>query len=174
MVTGVRMATKIVKDEIAEVNPPTLQKLFEDSSIAKLLDFLTLYRNFDYPKTEISKNSGVSWKTLYRLWPLLERYNLVIKTRQIGRATLYKLNTENPIAQALNKLALETAAFDADKELARQTKKQKTQEKAEIINLNLQKTQNHSPSTSHDCHDKQIVRFTYNFSPYALSLNRGV
>jgi hypothetical protein len=127
------MATKIDKNEITEANPPTLQKLFKDSSIAKLLDFLTLYKDFDYPKTEISKNSGVSWKTLYRLWPLLEKYNLVVKTRQIGRATLYKLNTENPIAQALNKLALETAAFGVNEELARQTKEQKTQEKTETI-----------------------------------------
>jgi hypothetical protein len=114
------------KDETAEVNPPTLQKLFADSSIAKLLDFLTLYRDFDYSKTEISKNSGVSWKTLYRLWPLLERYNLVIKTRQIGRATLYKLNTESPIAQALNKLTLEIATVGVTEELERQTKEQKT------------------------------------------------
>ena len=127
------MATKIDKDEIAEANPPTLQKLFEDSSIAKLLDFFTLYKDFDYPKTEISKNSGVSWKTLYRLWPLLEKYNLVVKTRQIGRATLYKLNTENPIAQALNKLALEIATFGVNEELARQAKKQQTQEKTETI-----------------------------------------
>ena len=127
------METKIDKDEIAEANPPTLQKLFEDSSIAKLLDFLTLYKDFDYPKTEISRNSGVSWKTLYRLWPLLEKYNLVVKTRQIGRATLFKLNTENPIAQALNKLALETAAFGVNEELTRQTKEQKTQEKNETI-----------------------------------------
>jgi len=127
------METKIAKDEIAEANPPTLQKLFEDSSIAKLLDFLTLYKDFDYPKTEISRNSGVSWKTLYRLWPLLEKYNLVVKTRQIGRATLFKLNTENPIAQALNKLALETAAFGVNEELTRQTKEQKTQEKNETI-----------------------------------------
>jgi len=120
------MTTKIDKDEIAEANPPTLQKLFEDSSIAKLLDFLTLYRDFDYPKTEISKNSGVSWKTLYRLWPILAKYNLVIKTRQIGRATLYKLNTENPIAQALNKLTLEIAAFGVTAELALQAKEKKT------------------------------------------------
>ena len=127
------MTKKTEKDEIAEVNPPTLQKLFEDSSIAKLLDFFTLYRDFDYPKTEISRNSGVSWKTLYRLWPLLEKYNLVVKTRQIGRATLYKLNTENPIAQALNKLALETAAFGVNEELTRQTKEQKAQEKNETI-----------------------------------------
>src|SRR4030043_16660 len=125
------MAAKIGKNEITETNPPTLQKLFADSSIAKLLDFLTLYRDFDYPKTEISKNSGVSWKTLYRLWPLLEKYNLVVKTRQIGRATLYKLNTESPITQALNKLALEIATFGVNEELARQAKERKTQEKTE-------------------------------------------
>jgi len=126
------MATKIDKEEIAETNPPTLQKLFEDSSIAKLLDFLTLYRDFDYPKTEISRNSGVSWKTLYRLWPILEKYNLVIKTRQIGRATLYKLNTESPIAQALNKLTLEIAAFGVTAELTRQTKERKTRKTESI------------------------------------------
>src|SRR4030043_2347006 len=112
------MATKIDKNEIAAANPPTLQKLFKDSSIAKLLDFLTLFKDFDYPKTEISKNSGVSWKTLYRLWPLLEKYELVVKTRQIGRATLFKLNVESPIAQALNKLALETAAYPEKEKLA--------------------------------------------------------
>src|SRR3989304_1377825 len=126
VIRKMRKATKIEKDEIAGANPPTLQKLFEDSSIAKLLDFLTLYRDFDYPKTEISRNSGVSWKTLYRLWPILEKYELVIKTRQIGRATLYKLNAESPIAKALNKLALENAAFHVDEELARQAKEQKT------------------------------------------------
>jgi DNA-binding transcriptional ArsR family regulator len=120
------MAKRRDKDESVQANPPTLQKLFEDSSIARLLDFLTLYRDFDYPKTEISRNSGVSWKTLYRLWPLLEKYELVIKTRQIGRATLYKLNTESPIAKALNKLALEIAAFHVNEELARQAKEQKT------------------------------------------------
>jgi len=119
------MAKRRDKDESVQANPPTLQKLFEDSSIARLLDFLTLYRDFDYPKTEISRNSGVSWKTLYRLWPLLEKYELVIKTRQIGRATLYKLNTESPIAKALNKLALEIATFHVKEELARQGKEQK-------------------------------------------------
>src|SRR4030043_1170420 len=113
-----KTATKMEKDEIAEANPPTLQKLFADSSIAKLLDFLTLYKDFDYPKTEISRNSGVSWKTLYRLWPFLEKYNLVVKNRQIGRATLFKLNPENPIAQALNKLTLETGAYPEKEKLA--------------------------------------------------------
>ncbi|MCW4017128.1 MAG: hypothetical protein NWF00_00355 [Candidatus Bathyarchaeota archaeon] len=109
------MEIKIKKDESGEANPPTLQKLFTDSSVAKLLDFLTLYRDFDYPKTEISKNSGVSWKTLFRIWPVLEEYKIVVKTRQIGRATLYKLNPDSEIAKTLHTLALEVAAFDAEK-----------------------------------------------------------
>ena len=119
------------KNESAEANPPTLQRLFEDSSMAKLLDFLTLYEDFDYPKTEISKNSGVSWKTLYRIWPLLEKYELVVKTRQIGRATLYKLNTESPIAKTLHTLALEIATYDAQKIAQEEIAKQEATKKTE-------------------------------------------
>jgi hypothetical protein len=52
------MASKIDNDEIMKTNPPTLQRLFEGSSIARLLDFLTLYKDFDYSKTEIRKNSA--------------------------------------------------------------------------------------------------------------------
>lgn len=105
----------VKKGESKEANPPALQKLFSDSSIAKVLDFLTLYRDFDYSKVEISRNSGVSWKTLYRIWPILEKYGLVVETRRIGRATLYKLNVDNPIARALQKLALQVASFNAEK-----------------------------------------------------------
>jgi len=100
---------------MSEANPPVLRRLFGDSAIAKVLDFLTLYREFDYPKTEISQNSEVAWKTLYRVWPILEKYELVKPTRRIGRAELFKLNTENPIAKALSALAHEVAKFDADK-----------------------------------------------------------
>jgi hypothetical protein len=123
------------KNESAEANPPTLQRLFEDSSMAKLLDFLTLYKDFDYPKTEISKNSGVSWKTLYRIWPLLEKYELVVKTRQIGRAILYKLNTESPIAKTLHTLALEIATYDAQKIAQEEIAKQEATKKTETITV---------------------------------------
>jgi predicted transcriptional regulator len=113
------------KENAKEENPPTLQKLFGDSSIAKILDYLTLFKSFDYPKTEISKNSGVAWKTLYRIWPTLEKYGLVVRTRQIGRAELYKLNEENPIAKALNELAFHIAKYDAQKIAAEEKAKEK-------------------------------------------------
>jgi Fe2+ or Zn2+ uptake regulation protein len=114
-------------NDTKEANPPTLQKLLKDSSMAKLLDFLTLYQNYDYSKTEISNHSGVSWKTLYRIFPTLEQYNIVTKTRQVGRATLYKLNQNSPIAQALNKLANEIAIFDAQKIAQQEQQKTQTQ-----------------------------------------------
>jgi predicted transcriptional regulator len=59
---------------------------------------------FDYPLTEIAKNSEVSYSTLQTFWEKLERNNIVIKTRRIGKSDLYKLNTKNPAVQQLIKL----------------------------------------------------------------------
>lgn len=110
------------KENSREANPPTLHKLFQDSAVAKLLDFLTLYKDFDYSKVEMSRNSGVAWKTLYRIWPLLKKYDLIVETRRIGRATMFKLNTENPVAKALWELALQIAKHDADKIVEKEIK----------------------------------------------------
>jgi len=123
------------QEDFEEANPPTLRKLFQDSGVAKLLDFLTLYKNFDYSKTEISRNSGVAWKTLYRIWPLLEKYGLVVKTRKIGRATMFKLNTENPVAKAVWELAFQIAKYDVDKSVEEELKKLK-KVVARVLELN--------------------------------------
>jgi len=120
------------KKDLKEENPPALQKLFGDSSIAKVLDYLTLFKGFDYPKTEISRNSHVAWKTLYRIWPTIQKYGLVVRTRQIGRAELYKLNEENPIAKALNELAFQIARYDAQK-IAAEEKAKEEEEKLKGI-----------------------------------------
>ena len=104
-----------------ESNPPVLRKFFQDSAVAKVLDFLSLYREFDYSKTEISKGSGVAWTTLHRIWPLLEKYRLVVNTRQIGRAKLFKLNTESDIVKALNEFSFQIAKVDARKIVEQET-----------------------------------------------------
>ena len=111
------------KEDSEEANPPALRKLFQDSAVAKLLDFLTLYRDFDYSKVEISRNSGVAWKTLYRVWPLLEKYDLVVETRRIGRATMFKLNTDNPMAKAMWEFAFQISKHDVDKTVKEELKK---------------------------------------------------
>lgn len=79
-------------------------EVFGRNPIIKVLDFLITFQLFDYPLTEIAKNSGVSYSTLQTFWDKLERNNIVIKTRRVGKSDLYKLNTQNPAVQQLIKL----------------------------------------------------------------------
>ena len=108
--------------EIDETNPPTLQKLLGDSAIIKVLDFLTLNRRLDYSKADIARYSEIGWKTLFRVFPLLEKYELVKMTRRVGRAQLYRLNMDKPIAKTLSQLALQIADFDNDPLIKEQLK----------------------------------------------------
>ena len=79
-------------------------EVFGNNPIMKVLDFLITFQLFDYPMTEIAKNSEVSYSTLQGFWDNLERNNIVIKTRRVGKSDLFKLNTKNPAVQQLIKL----------------------------------------------------------------------
>ena len=79
-------------------------QVFGNSPIMKVLDFLMDFQAFDYPLTEIAKNSGVSYSTLQTFFEKLVENKIVIKTRRVGKSDLYKLNTENPAVQQLIKL----------------------------------------------------------------------
>lgn len=72
-----------------------------DSPIMRVLQFLIEGRHFDYTLTDLANNAGVSWGTLHTIFPKLIKYKLVKKVREIGRAKLYKINTENKIAKKL-------------------------------------------------------------------------
>ena len=73
--------------------------LFGDTPANRVWDFLILGRGlFDVSMTDISEGSGVSWNTLKKVFPRFLEEGLVIETRRVGRATLYRLNMENPKA----------------------------------------------------------------------------
>ena len=67
----------------------------------KVWDFFLSYRDFDYSLTDIAENAGIGWATANRIFPKFVRMKIVIKTRQIGRAKLYKLNEKNPIVKKM-------------------------------------------------------------------------
>ncbi len=85
-------------------NETIFLEVFGNNPVMKVLDFLITFQAFDYPLTEIAKNSGVSYSTLQTFWNKLERNNVVIKTRRVGKSDLFKLNTKNPAVQQLIKL----------------------------------------------------------------------
>jgi len=102
--------TKHIYTKIEEVISMEEQTLFVKVlgayPIIKVLDFLIMFQEFDYSLSDICKNSGVGWSSLHRFWPKLEEYELVKKTRQVGNANMYKLNTENEITKQLIQLDL--------------------------------------------------------------------
>ena len=77
---------------------------FGDYPLIRVLNFLIYSRDFDYPITEIAKNADVNFQTLKKLWPQLEQNRTIISTRILGGATLYKINTANPVVQKLIEL----------------------------------------------------------------------
>lgn len=79
-------------------------QIFGNNPVVKVLDFLITFQAFDYPLTEIAKNSRISYSTLQTFWDKLIRNRIVIKTRRVGKSDLFKLNTENPAVQQLIKL----------------------------------------------------------------------
>ena len=66
-----------------------------DTPKTRLLEFLITGREFDYSLSDLAKNSDIGWSTLHRIFPLMEKQETIIKTREIGRAKLYKINEKN-------------------------------------------------------------------------------
>ena len=75
-----------------------------DSPVTRVLDFLITSRGLDYSLSDIARNSTIGWTTLHRIWPDFEKNQIVVQTRIIGKAKLYKINLQNPVAKELIRL----------------------------------------------------------------------
>ena len=85
-------------------NESVFVEVFGNNPIMRVLDFLITFQAFDYPLTEIAKNSGVGYSTLQTFWDKLVSNKIVIKTRRVGKSDLFKLNTSNPAVKQLIRL----------------------------------------------------------------------
>lgn len=88
---------------------------FGNTPAVRILDFLTLGKYFDDSMTEIAEGAQVGWIPFKRIWKEWEEKNVVVHTREIGRAKLYKLNTKNLTVQQLVKLHGEIVKSETDK-----------------------------------------------------------
>ena len=92
---------------------------FGDTPMVRMLNFLILGKDFDYSMTEIAEGSNAGWTSFTRAWKDLEKRKVVVPTREIGRAKLYKLNTKDPTVQKLVKLHWEIIKAETDKMLSK-------------------------------------------------------
>ena len=72
-----------------------------DSPTIRVLDYLLTERDLDFSITDIAKNSAIGRTTLYRIWADLIKNKILLSTRTIGKAKLYKLNKDNFVIKKL-------------------------------------------------------------------------
>ena len=77
---------------------------FGDTPQLRVIDFLISFHFFDYPLTEIARNSNVSYNSLKSFFESFIASGIVVKTRKVGKSDYYKLNTDNFFVKNLMKL----------------------------------------------------------------------
>ena len=93
---------------------------FGDYPLIRVLDFLIEGRDMDYSMTEIAKNSGVGWTSFSEIWPQLTKKEIVVFTRKIGNAKLFKLNTKNTWVKELIKMDNVMTKLETEKVLSKE------------------------------------------------------
>jgi hypothetical protein len=99
-----------------ELNNGVLTKLFSSRAVAQILDFFLDHKEFDYPPSEIAKKTGLSFRTIFREMPGLERNQLIFNNRRIGKTNMYKLNTDFEAVALLERFVLEVSQLRLSKE----------------------------------------------------------
>jgi DNA-binding transcriptional ArsR family regulator len=82
----------------------------------RILDYLLDYKLNDFTKKEIIEALGMSKLTFYKYFKDLEELGLVTASRKIGRATLYKINLENPMVRLLIEYEIQLSLQIAEQE----------------------------------------------------------
>ena len=77
---------------------------FGDTPQLRVLDFLITFHFFDYPMTEIARESNVSYNSIKVFFPEFIKSGIICKTRKVGKSDYYKLNMNNDFVKNLVKL----------------------------------------------------------------------
>ena len=84
-----------------------LSNLFSSRAVSQILDFFLDHKEFDYSPGEIAKKTGLSFRTIFRELPHLEKNQIIYTSRKIGKTNMYRLNTDFEAVTFLEKFAFE-------------------------------------------------------------------
>jgi len=84
-----------------------LSSVFSSRAVSQIMDFFLDHKEFDYSPGEIAKKTGLSFRTIFRELPNLEKSQMVYISRKIGKTNMYRLNTDFQAVIFLEKFALE-------------------------------------------------------------------
>lgn len=77
------------------------RRTFGDTPKIRVLEFLIEGRELDYSITDIAEGAEIGRTTLFRIFDGLIKNKIILPTRTVGNAKLYKLNQENPFVKKI-------------------------------------------------------------------------
>jgi len=99
-----------------------LVKMFGYSPKVRILDIFLDNPYFDFSKSEVVKELGMSKQTFYKHFKDLEELGVVEVSRRIGRATMYRISRQHPLIRRLDEIITEISLRTAEKEAEKQVK----------------------------------------------------
>ena|SRR3989344_2027190 len=79
-----------------------------DTPKIRVLEFLIEGRELDYSITDIADGAEIGRTTLFRMWGDLVKNKIIVPTREIGNAKLFRLNMNNNFVKKLVEIFDET------------------------------------------------------------------
>lgn len=98
-----------------EENQSIFVEYFGSSPYVKVLDFLIEGQAFDYSMTEVARGAGVGWSAFTAIWAKLLEKQIIVPTRTIGNAKLFRLNKKNHFVEKLIKFDWELTKMETGK-----------------------------------------------------------
>ena len=93
-----------------------LIKMFGNSPKLRILDIFLDDPYLDFSKSEVVRELGMSKQTFYKCFKDLEELGMIKFSRNIGRATMYRINSEHPLIRRLDEIVNELSLQIAEKE----------------------------------------------------------
>jgi len=94
----------------------------------RIWGFLIVHSEFDYSMKDIARFSKVSYTALKDIWKDFAKRKIVIYTRMVGKAKMYKLNRANPQVEKFIDYYWSVVKSEVDRQLG--IKEEKTEHSA--------------------------------------------
>ena len=68
-----------------------------DTPKNRIWSFLIVHSEYDYSMKDIARYSKTGYTTLKEIWKEFKEKKIVVRTRDVGKAKMYRLNLKNPV-----------------------------------------------------------------------------
>jgi len=80
------------------------RQMLGDTPKIRVLEFLIEGRELDYSISDIAEGANIGRTTLFRIFEDLLKNKIIIHTREIGNAKLFRLNINNPFVKKMTEI----------------------------------------------------------------------